>query len=101
MTSSSQDFALTVTVDGTAYTVRAGELNSRDITNLRRETGFSFRGLMDAAAKDPDIDIVAAIVWLARRKAGELLLSFEMVASEIGYDSEIELVDEPGEGPDV
>jgi hypothetical protein len=63
------------------------------VANLRRETGFSFRGLMQAAAKDPDVDIIAALVWLARRIDGERLLSYEDVASEIGYDVDVELVE--------
>jgi len=87
------DAGIAVMVDGVRYQVRMGDLSSMDAANLRRETGFSFRGLMTAAAKDPDIDIVAAIVWLARRLDGEALLDFETVAREIGYDADVDLAD--------
>lgn len=87
------DQGLSVTVDGRTYTVRMGDLSSMDAAHLRRETGFSFVGLMRAAAKDPDIDVIAALVWLSRRIDGELLLSFEDVAADIGYDVEFDLAD--------
>ena len=90
------DLGIAVTVDDRQYTVRAGDLSSLDAMHLRRETGFSFRGLMMAATRDPDIDIIAAIVWLSRRIDGELLLSYEDVAGEITYDSEFDIVN-PGE----
>lgn len=93
------DVGLTITVDKESYTVRQGDLTSMDIANLRRETGYSFRGLMMAASRDPDIDIIAALVWLARRIRGEQLLSYEDVANEIGYDVDVELR-EPEEGDD-
>ena len=87
------DAGIAVMVDGTRYAVRMGDLTSMDAANLRRATGFSFRGLMMAASKDPDIDIVAAIVWLSRRIDGELMLDYETVAQEIGYDAEVDLAD--------
>ena len=87
------DLGVSVIVDGTTYTVRQGDLTSMDTMNLRRETGFSFRGLMMAAAKDPDIDIIAALVWLSRRIDGELMLSYEDVARDIGYDVDVELAE--------
>lgn len=94
------DLGLSVQVDGTTYTVRQGDMTSIDVMHLRRETGYSFRGLMVAAARDPDIDVIAALVWLARRQAGELLLGFEDVALEIGYDVDVELVEaEPEADP--
>lgn len=87
------DAGIAVMLDGVRYAVRMGDLTSIDAAHLRRETGFSFRGLMMAAAKDPDIDVIAAIVWLARRIDGEALLSYEDVAGEIGYDADVDLAD--------
>jgi len=87
------DAGIAVMVDGVRHQVRMGDLSSMDAAHLRRETGFSFRGLMMAAAKDPDIDIIAAIVWLSRRLDGEALLDFETVAREIGYDADVDLAE--------
>lgn len=95
------DMGVSVNVDGTVYTVTQGEMTSQLVMHLRRETGYSFRGLLVAAAKDPDIDVVAALVWLARRQSGELLLSFDEVAEDIGYDSDIDLVEPEADPPEA
>ena len=94
------DLGLTIKVDGAEYTVRQGDLTSLDTMALRRETGFSFRALLSAFESDPDVDLVAALVWLSRRIDGERMLSFADVASEIGYDVEIDLVDAGEEDSD-
>lgn len=85
------DEGLTITVDGTAYTVVQGDLTSLDTMALRRETGYSFRRLLEAFRDDPDVDLIAALVWLSRRVQGERMLSFAEVADEIGYDVEIDI----------
>lgn len=82
--------ALSVTVDGVGYVVREGDLSAADSAALRREMGMSFAGVLRAAATDPDIDLVAAIVWLARRAEGERALTFAEVAESIGYDAELD-----------
>ena len=87
------DQGLTVSVDGKQYSVRAGDLTSMDTMALRRETGFSFIGLMRAVQTDPDIDLIAALVWLSRRIDGERMLSYESVASEIDYDVEVDVIE--------
>lgn len=90
------DIGLKIKVDGKTYTVRQGDLTAMDANALRRETGHSFMGLMRAFGTDPDIDLIACVVWLSRRTNGERGLSFEEVAEEIGYDVDIDLVGEPG-----
>lgn len=91
---------LTIDVNGKRYTMRTSEMTARDAAMLRKQTGMSARLLLSAAATDPDIDVIAAIVWLARRQTGEDV-TFDEVASEIGYDLEIQLAAEPaGEDPD-
>lgn len=92
---------LSVNVDGTVYTVRLGDLKGSDTAALRRSTGYSWMGLMRAAQLDPDLDVIAALVWMSRRLAGERLLEFDEVADELGYDSDVDIVsDEPGEEAD-
>jgi hypothetical protein len=82
-----------VRVDGQEFVVRPSEITAKQAGALRRETGFSFQGLMRAANTDPDLDVIAAIVWLARLQRGEVS-SYESVASALDYESEIgELTD--------
>lgn len=94
------DAGLSVVVDGTTYTVRMGDITGALASQLRRETGHSFRGLMMAAAQDPDIDIVAALVWLSRKIDGEHLLTFTEVADSMDYEMDLELVDATGDPAD-
>ena len=97
---SEQDLGISIRVEGTDYTVRHGDLTSLDTMALRRETGLSFMGLLSAFETQPDIDLIAALVWLARRIEGERMLTFADVAREIGYDIDIEVLDDPTEESD-
>lgn len=94
------DIGINIKVDGVEYTVREGDMTSLDTMALRRETGMSFVGLMQAFISSPDIDLVAGLVWLSRRIAGEQMLSYAEVATQIGYDVDIEVMGEPGEETD-
>lgn len=94
------DMGLSISVDGKVYTVRQGDLTSLDTMALRRETGYSFMGLLKAFQADPDIDLIAALVWLSRRIDGEVMLGYGEVAGEIGYDVEIDVAGEAGEEAD-
>lgn len=87
------DQGVSITVDGRAYTVRAGDLTGLDSSALRRECGYSFAGLMREMRRDPDIDLVAAVMWLARRIEGEQMLSYDDVAGEVGYGIDLEVKD--------
>lgn len=78
-----------VTLDGEDHYLRMGEVTAIDTGELRRQTGFGLRHLGYALLADPDIDIVAAVVWLCRRQAGERALALETVAGAITYDTEI------------
>lgn len=91
------DLGVSLTVDGTEYVVREGDMTALDTMMLRRETGLSFVEILINLNRSPDIDLVAALVWLARRQRGEQTLPYMAVATQINYDSEIEVVeDEPG-----
>lgn len=94
------DSSIIITVDGTAYELRPNEINALDSQACRRETGMSVRALLATAQDDPDIDTIAALVWLARRQAGEPSLAFETIAATISYGSSFDLGNEdtgPGE----
>jgi hypothetical protein len=80
-----------VTLDGTTHFLRLGEVSAVETAELRRLTGFGLRHLGYVILSDPDIDVIAAVVWLARRQAGERSLPLDQVARAITYDSEIEV----------
>lgn len=80
-----------IDLNGKTYIVRESDLSSRDIAALRRETGFAgWVGLTQEAARGFDLDVLAALVWLARRVEGQIM-PYETVLDEIGYDSELEV----------
>ena len=89
---------VTIKVDGSEYPVWLSELSALDSAALRAETGFSVRAVLAAASDDPDLDVVAAIVWLSRRQAGDPV-SFAEVAAGIGYDAEFDTVTSVEESP--
>ena len=56
---------------GKVYQVHLGEMSGLDVAELRAQTGLSTSGLLRQAINDPDIDTIAAVVWLARWLAGD------------------------------
>jgi hypothetical protein len=80
-----------ITIDGTAHYLRLGEVSAIETGELRRATGFGLRHLGYALLADPDIDVVAGVVWLARRQAGERSLPYDTVAGAITYDTAIDI----------
>lgn len=88
---------LSIKIDGkVAYSLRPSDLSAKDASALRRETGFSLAGLLGSAMRDPDIDVFAALAWLSRRQAGDIV-SFDEVAEEFTYDRDYEQSDDPDE----
>lgn len=79
------DVGLSISFDGKSYTVRAGDLTAWDTRELRKQVGYSFHGLLAAFTEDPDIDLIAALVWLSKRVDGDRLTKYETVAEDIGY----------------
>lgn len=78
-----------IEVDGKTYVVRESDLTPRDVAALRRETGFAgWVGLAQEAQRGFDLDVLAALVWLSRRIAGEFV-SYESVLDTMSYDGEI------------
>lgn len=80
---------IVLTVDGERLVVRTGEVSAEDAAAMRRETGMSLQSVLRAATEDPDVDVIAALVWLARRQAGTPQ-PFGDVARSIRYDTPIE-----------
>lgn len=65
------DSGLRISLDGDVFEVRLGDINSALTRELRQKSGMGFNQLMHLAASDPDTDIIAAFVWVARRLRGE------------------------------
>lgn len=80
------DDGVRIEVGEDVYEVRVGDLNALDDMALRKQVGVPFTDLMEMLTKAPGLDLIAAIVWLARRIKGERDLTFEAVAVDIGYD---------------
>lgn len=89
-----EQLTITVKVDGEPFTVRPNEVSAKMVGQLRRVTGFSLQTLMAAAGEEPDLDVIAALVWLARRQTGENV-NYDKVAEALTYESDIEPGDEP------
>jgi hypothetical protein len=80
-----------IEVDGRTYVVRESDLTPRDIAALRRETGFAgWIGLTTEAQRGFDLDVLAALVWLARRIDGDTV-AYESVLDELSYDSDLDV----------
>lgn len=92
----------TLILDGVKYPFRLAEVTARDSGALRKACGISLRAAVAALKDDPDIDIIAALVWLSRRQNGEPNVSYDEVAEAIGYDTEFayEGLQEADEDPD-
>lgn len=67
------DQGVRMVVDGTEYVVRIGEMTAPIAREFRRNFGASFNALRDELAGDPDLDSIAAFMWLAKRIEGETL----------------------------
>lgn len=72
--------------DGKTYVVRHAEMTGQDARALRQEVGLSFLGLTREIQADPDIDLIAAFIWLAGRQAGSDE-SYDDVLSRVNYDN--------------
>ena len=81
-----------VSVDDTDYVFRFGEMTARDVRDLRRE-GLTIVNLLQGL-RVADFDYLAAVIWMARRQAGEPNLSLDRVESEIRLDQAISTKDE-------
>jgi len=81
---------LQIDLDGQTYIVRQADLTPRDVAALRKATGMSWVGLAKALQADPDIDLIAALVWLARRTKGQDA-DYDSVLDELSYESDLSI----------
>lgn len=76
------DSGLRITMDGENFDVRLGDVTPAMARDLRNHTGMGPLQLINATAIAPDVDLLSAFVWLARRQRGEFV-AFESV--EVSY----------------
>lgn len=80
-----------IDLNGKSYIVRESDLSPRDIAALRRETGFAgWVGLASEAQRGFDLDVLAALVWLARRIDGDIV-PYESVLDEMSYQGDVDV----------
>lgn len=93
------DIAMTLTVDGVAYHLNPRELDHTTERALFAESGLTLPQLMTAMSGGSGAPfMLAALVFLARRQRGDRV-TYDEVASAIGYDTEVDVVlDAGGEG---
>ena len=100
------DAGVRMTVDGTPHTVRMGDVTPALARELRRETGMGFTRFMDTIATEPDVDLVATFVWLARRINGEHVdlddvgVTYHSLLDE-GFDVELAESSEVDDSPEA
>lgn len=85
---------LRITIDGEAYEVRLGDVTSTVTRELRRATGMSFNQVINLVQTDPDSDVIAAFIWIARRLNGEQIEVDDVVvtyAQILGDDFEVDM----------
>lgn len=67
------DQGLLISIDGEDFAVRLGDITSTLARELRAKLGFGPMQLIRQCSVDPDVDLLSAFVWLARRIAGEMV----------------------------
>jgi len=70
---SALDQGLRISLDGEDFDVRVGDITSAMARELRTHVGFGPMQLIRQCAIDPDVDLLSAFVWLARRIRGEMI----------------------------
>jgi len=73
--------ALEISVNNTNYLIRFEDFNALEAREFRREMGS---GMAAAFTDTPDLDTIAALLWLHRRKTNPKL-KFDDVAKELTY----------------
>lgn len=83
---------MTISVDGESYSFDSNEVDYKaelDLFNASKLTMASIFTAMSAGSFAPFM--IAAIVFLARRSAGEKAVTFDEIAESIDYASEIDV----------
>lgn len=73
-------------VNGETYTFRFNDITAKLVSECRKTTGFTpvqlFSAVSDRALQD--LDVVAALIWVARRQAGDAV-DYDALLEEVTY----------------
>ena len=91
---------------GEVYELRVGDVTSVLTRELRAHAGYSFNRLMEYVTSDPDTDVIAAFIWLARRVRGEQVAFDDVVVTfreilDDGFDIEAPGAEAGGDDPEA
>lgn len=80
------DTTIELTWKGRKLSISLGQLGPGDDLECRRQTGWPFSGFVSLLRKDghAGFDVVATVLWMARRKNGEPDLTLEQAFEEAG-----------------
>lgn len=84
---------LRLTVDGETYQVDDGRMLNTEAIALKKATGLAVQELWQGVT-DFDAEALTALVWLARRRAGEMALRYTAVEFDLGQIDMAEVDDE-------
>lgn len=85
-----------ITVGDDVYDIDFSDLTAVDAKDFRREVGIPLAAVL-ADKEDADIDVIAGLVWIVRRKA-EKGLTFDTVAKSISFTTTLDLDATPDGG---
>lgn len=80
------DSGMRIEIDGEGYEVRLGDITPSVARELRREFGMGPQSFLATMGADPDVDLLAGFIWLARRIRGEYV-DLETVMEGVGYET--------------
>jgi hypothetical protein len=89
-TAADAELSIVIDSDGVSHTLFPNLLTGQDTRAIREQTGMSLRRLIEYAQDDPDIDVLAALVWIARCQAGETV-DLAHVAAQINYQTKFDI----------
>lgn len=87
--SAAKDARFVIAVDGREHTFRLGEMTASDVRALRDQAEMTVPDLVRPTYDHNalwDLAAAAAMVWMARRQAGEKGLTFAEVADNLRLD---------------
>lgn len=83
-----------LTLDGEVFTLRIGDVSPALAREVRKVTGRSFNSLLQDITTDPDIDVIAEAIWVARRINGDTLTLDEVILDyEILFSDRFEIAE--------
>lgn len=95
---------LRIKLDGKWYEVTIGKLDSKLARELRTHIGIGPMQLIAQCATSPDIDLLAAFVWLSRRSDGDVVAFDEVVVTYnqmLGEGFDMDLPDGGDDDPET